>query len=109
MTGWKLGELDRTTGVITDVADHSPYARTESLEIAFGDNGPAIEVPGVDPTWTQDGALFGFSDSTNDLLVYNPAGGLTVYPSAFTAVDCEGLVFMTTLKDPFIKVFAQFD
>ncbi len=109
MTGWKLGELDRTTGVITDVADHTAHARIEALEIAFGDDGPAIEVPGVDPDWTEDGALFSFSNKTDDLLVYNPDGGLTTYPSTFSTVDCEGVVFMTTLKDPFIKVFAQFD
>ena len=102
MTGWKLGLLDLSTGVITDVADHSAYARTESLEIAFGDGGAQIAVPGIPADWTKDGALFGFSDSSNDMLIYNPAGGFTVYtPCSFASLDCEGLVFMTQSQDPF--------
>ena len=105
MTGWKLGLLDLTTGVITDVADHSAYARTESLEIAFGDSGPTIAVPGVPGGWTKDGALFGFSDSSNEMLIYNPAGGFTLYtPCSFASLDCEGLVFMTEAQDPFGKI-----
>ncbi len=108
MTGWKLGLLDLSSGVITDVADHSAYSRTESLEIAFGDDGPMVTVPGVPATWTKDGALFGFSDSTNDMLIYDPDGGFSVYaPCSFTTVDCEGLVFMTQIQDPFGKITVE--
>ena len=109
LTGWKLGELDLTTGTISDVADHTVHARTESIEIAFGDNGPAISVPGVPAAWTVNGALFAFSDSTNDMLVYDPSGGgFTVYaPCSFTAQDCEGLVFMTRNQDPYGKITVE--
>ncbi|MHC4416436.1 MAG: hypothetical protein ACYS0G_14270 [Planctomycetota bacterium] len=92
----------------THVADGSDWSRMEALETAFGDFGPAIEIPGVDPTWTANGAVFGFSDSENALLVFNPAADeIAEYVCSFVTVDCEGLVFLTQLSDPYGKIVAS--
>ena len=105
LTGWELVECDLRDGSLTLVADHSVWARTESLEIAFGDNGQKISIPGVPGGWTNNGALFGFSDSKNKLLVYDRDGGaFSEYACSFVTVDCEGLVFMTQLQDPYGKI-----
>jgi hypothetical protein len=107
-------EIDLVTGVETEMADLSAWERIEAFETAFGDNGPAITIPGVDPTWTQNGALFFYSDSENELLVLNPANGDNeIYtptvnpPCAFLTVDCEGLVFFTQLTDPYGKILVD--
>ncbi len=53
---------------------------------------PAIDIPGVDSSWTQDGVLFSFSDASDALLVVNPGTGQAVeYVSSFKTIDCEGL------------------
>ena len=90
-----------------------PWNKVEALEFAFGEKGPLIDcstVPGVDPTWTTNGVLFGFSDAFDMLMIINPATGAAVpYPGSFTTVDCEGLVFVTTGNDPLYGVLRGFD
>ncbi|MHC4100264.1 MAG: hypothetical protein ACYSW1_05190, partial [Planctomycetota bacterium] len=87
-------EIDVNTGVVTQVRDLSEWERMEALESAFGDNGPAIDIPGVDASWTANGALFAFSDSEDALLVLNPATGETEqYSCSYETIDTEGLVF----------------
>ena len=89
--------------------DHRTHRRTEGLGIAFGDSGPAITVPGLPSAWTDQGALFAYSDNEALLLVYahNPAPGplgtwtLTMFPNSFAALDCEGIVIFTKRTDPF--------
>ncbi len=107
-------EIDLVTGNETFISDLSAWERIEAFESAFGDNGPAITIPGVDPTWTQYGALFFYSDSENELLVLDPTTGdsqiytpVTNPPCAFITVDCEGLVFFTQFTDPFGKVLVD--
>lgn len=102
ITGDKLLEIDLATGVVTQVGDHTVWARTESLELALGDGGIGISIPGVPAEYTKNGALFCFSDSENKMLIYNGEDGSFVeYACAFDTVDCEGLVFMTKAQDPF--------
>ncbi len=105
MTGWKLAELDIATGAVNEMADHAAWSRTEALELMVGDNGLAVTIPGVDPNWTQQGALFGFSDSKNMMLIYDPGGSnFAEYTCSFVARDCEGLVFLTQTQDPYGEV-----
>ena len=105
ISGWALYEIDLTTGAVTLLFQHTGYERTESLEIAFGNGTNQIDIPGVPTSWTQNGALFSFSDNINKLLVYdigsgNPIG-IMEYDCSFVTVDCEGLVFMTKNRDPY--------
>ena len=102
MSGYKLAELDISSGAVNEVADHQIWARTESLELMTGDNGLAITVPGVDVSWTQEGALFAFSDNLDMMLIYDGGrSNFVEYSCSFVTVDCEGLVFMTQSQDPF--------
>ena len=105
MTGWKLAELDIASGAVNEMADHAAWSRTEALELMVGDNGLAVTIPGVDPNWTQQGALFGFSDSLDMMLIYDPGGSnFAEYTCSFVARDCEGLVFLTQTQDPYGEV-----
>ena len=108
MTDSKLAELDIASGQVNEMVDHSAWARTEALELMMGENGAAIVIPGVDPDWTQQGALFGFSDTLNMMLVYHPGGSdFAEYTCSFVTVDCEGLVFMTRNQDPYGKITVE--
>ncbi|MHC4079893.1 MAG: hypothetical protein ACYS15_03840 [Planctomycetota bacterium] len=101
-------EIDVNTGVVTQVRDLSEWERMEALESAFGDNGPAIDIPGVDASWTANGALFAFSDSEDALLVLNPATGETEqYSCSYETIDTEGLVFFTQMTDPYGKILVD--
>ncbi len=112
LTGYEVVEFDLTDGSFQQVCDHVPINRTEALEIAFGDGGQNILIPGVPATWTAQGALFGFSDNLDTLVVYDmpslldgdAVANYTQYPCAFDAVDCEGIVFMTQNQDPYGKI-----
>lgn len=100
-----LYEISLTSDNEVQLVDLSSWSRVESLETAFGDFGPAIDIPGVDASWTANGALFAFSDDRNALLVLNPTGNTVAeYNCSFVTVDCEGLVFLTQASDPFGKV-----
>jgi hypothetical protein len=114
LTNEKLVEFTKPTAVaplgsFRVAGNHPPHRRTEALGIAFGDNGPAVTVPGLPAAWTDQGAVFTFSDNLNVLLVYardpNPAplGTFvsTTFPNSFTTVDCEGIVIFTKRNDPF--------
>ena len=80
----------------------------ESLEYAFGDNAPQIDIPGIPSSWTADGALIGFDDSGDSVMIIDPATGNTrAYPCSFATVDCEGLVVLTKLTDPYGRVVAE--
>ena len=86
--------------------------KTEALEFAFGDAQPdlTISLPGVDPSWTTNGMLFGFDDDNDALWVINPNNADQVqFPSAFDLIDCEGLVFTTARTDPVFGAIAGFD
>jgi len=115
MTGYQMVEFDLTDGSYQLIGDHSPISRTESLEIVFGDLDQRITIPGVPATWTNQGALFGFSDNLDVLVVFNVASlldGDTVadyqqYNCSFDTVDCEGIVFMTQLQDPYGKIVVE--
>jgi hypothetical protein len=79
--------------------------KMESLEFAFGDYDPQIDIPGVPAAWTANGALLGFDDDTDAVVVIDPASGATVkFPCSFATVDCEGLVVLTKATDPYGSV-----
>jgi len=91
--------IDPATGNETKLGG-LPFDKVEALEYAWGDFALTVEIPGVDPLWTKDGALFGFDDDSDTLMVLNPATGQAKgIPCTFATVDCEGLVFTTKLKD----------
>ena len=108
ITGSRLYEINRLTSVVTLKGDHNVWARTEALEIVFGDDSNAIAVPGVPPGWTNDGALFCFSDGKDQMMVYHPqSGNWELYPCSFRTIDCEGLVFFTKQRDPYRAILAD--
>ncbi len=108
ITGAKLYEINLLTSAVTQKGNHAAWSRTEALEIVFGDDSNAITIPGVPPGWTNDGALFCFSDDKNQMLVYDPtSGSFAMYPCSFVTVDCEGLVFFTKQTDPYRAVLAD--
>lgn len=108
ITGAKLYEINLLTSSVTQIGDHTVWARTEALEMVFGDESNAITIPGVPPGWTNDGALFCFSDNLDQFLIYHPqSGNFALYASSFQTVDCEGLVFFTKQTDPYRAVLAN--
>jgi hypothetical protein len=82
----------------------SGFDKIEALEWAYGDSVDRIDGStfGVPDTWTQDGALFGFDDDTDSLLIFDPStGDSQKIPCAFQTIDCEGMVFTTQFRDAF--------
>lgn len=82
----------------------SGYDKIEALEWAYGDHMDRIDgsMFGVPDAWTANGALFGFDDDTDSLLIFNPAtGDSQKIPCAFQTIDCEGMVFTTQFRDAF--------
>jgi hypothetical protein len=100
-TDTELFTLNLATGVATSIGD-TGTDKMESLEFAFGDHAPLIEVDGIPSSWTKDGALIGFDDTGNSVKIIDPATGATQsYPCSFATIDCEGLVVMTQMTDPY--------
>ncbi len=104
-----LWTVDLSTGVETKVGDMPGTTKCEALEFAFGDDGPAITVPGVPPAWTENGLLVGFDDDSDNLLIIDPSSSDVIrYASAAAATDVEGIVFMTKATDPIGKVVVDY-
>ena len=97
-----------------EIAQHG-YTKVEALEFVFGKDTPAVEVPGVPATWTENGALFAYSDTVDTFLVFDPVSGAVVeYDPPFltgpSITDIEGLAFFHVQSDPFNAVlFNCFD
>jgi hypothetical protein len=89
--------------------------KAESLEFAFGNAAPPVEIPGVDQSWSQFGVLFVFDDDTDMFGILNPnTGQFKQYlvdgkPSAFSNQDAEGMIFVTTVNDPLYGSIDGFD
>jgi hypothetical protein len=89
--------------------------KAESLEFAFGNSAPPIDIPGVNKNWTTNGVLFVFDDDTNMFGVLNPNTGqfkqylVDGMPSSFSNQDAEGMIFVTTLTDPLYGSIDGFD
>ncbi len=92
--------------------------KTESLEIAFGDLQPSINVPGVDPTWTTNGVFFVADEQrgpSGQFGILNPATGQFVeylvggVPSNLLVMDVEGMVILTLSQDPLYGRLITFD
>ena len=91
---------------VTELGQHS-YDDVEALEYALGYGQSAIAVPGVPPPWTASGALFGYSDSANSMVIFNPTTGQAMlFESPLETSDLEGFVFLTALSDPFGVIVA---
>lgn len=102
----ELWAINLYYGTKVEIGFHD-HPGVEALEYAYGDYDPQVQVPGVPPAWTADGALFGFSDDTDTVLVLNPATGQAVeYQCALDASDIEGMVFMTEMNDPYTWIVA---
>lgn len=116
-TNTKLYRLDPAGGNQYDVVliGSMGLSRAESLEFAFGNAAPPINVPGVDPSWTEFGVLFVFDDDTNEFGILNPQTGqfkqylVDGQPSSFSNEDAEGMIFVTTLNDPLYGSIDGFD
>jgi hypothetical protein len=90
-------------------------SKAESLEFAFGNEQPQIDVPGVDPSWMEYGVLFVFDDDTDKFGILNPNTGqfkqylVNGQPSTFSTQDAEGMIFVTTINDPLYGSIDGFD
>lgn len=90
-------------------------SKAESLEFAFGNNTPQVEIPGVDESWMEFGVLFAFDDNTDSFGIVNPNTGqfkqylVNGVPSSFSNQDAEGMIFVTTLNDPLYGSIDGFD
>ena len=105
VTTTKLYKVNLNTGVETYIGAMPGADKVESLAFAFGDDDPAVEVPGVPVAWTQGGMLVAFDDDNTDLLIINPSNADVIrYACSFAGVDVEGIVFMTKATDPLGKV-----
>jgi hypothetical protein len=105
-TDTALYTIDMSTGTETKIGN-TPTNKMEALEYAFGDGAPQIDIPGIPAAWTADGALIGFEDG-GELMIIDPASGAAQeYIGSFKTLDCEGLVFLTQLTDPYGKVVAD--
>jgi hypothetical protein len=90
--------------------------KAEAFEVALGDRQAGITIPGINPSWTQNGVFFAACENTQMFGVINPAtgqfqeylveGGLK---SAFVMKDAEGLVFVTLSSDPLYGSMFGFD
>ena len=70
----------------------------------------AIDCPPVSTLWTDQGALFGFSDKNDDFMAIDPAtGAWQTISCAFQVTDAEGLAFFTTWTDPRYAIEEAFD
>ncbi|MHC4216874.1 MAG: hypothetical protein ACYSU7_00305 [Planctomycetota bacterium] len=86
------------------------FDKIEALEWAYGDSVDAIDasVFGVPAAWTANGALFGFDDDADSLLILNPADGDSrKIDCAFQTIDCEGMVFTTRFRDAFGAIVVE--
>jgi hypothetical protein len=102
-TDTALYTIDLATGTPTKIGD-TPTSKMEALEYAFGDGAPQINIPGVPAAWTADGALIGFDDG-GELMIFDPATGAGMdYVGSFSTRDCEGIIFLTQLTDPYGKI-----
>jgi hypothetical protein len=105
-TDTALYTIDVATGVETKIGN-TPTNKMEALEYAFGDGAPEINIPGVPAAWTADGALIGFDDG-GELMIIDPASGdAQEYIGSFKTLDCEGLVFLTRARDPYGKIMVD--
>ena len=100
-TTTKLFEIDIANSFAEiEIGDHG-FGKVESLEMAFGDDGGGIEIPGMDPGWMTNGTLMGFDDNSDAFLIFDPASGIAQqYNCAFATVDCEGIIIFTERLDP---------
>ena len=101
---WAIDLVGRT---VTLIGSHS-FAHVEALEFAHGDYDLAVHIPGIPDEWTANGVLFGFSDTANGVIILNPETAEAVqWESAINTTDCEGMVFLTTMTDPWGPVVAN--
>ena len=64
-------------------------------------------MPGVPLPWTANGALFGYSDSADSMVIFNPTTGQAMlFELPLETTDLEGVVFLTALTDPFGVIVA---
>ncbi len=116
-TRTRLYRLDPIVGHQYDVVEIGPLglSKAESLEFAFGNAAPPVDVPGVDESWTEFGVLFVFDDNTNQFGILNPnTAEFQQYlvegsPSTFSNQDAEGMIFVTTINDPLYGSIDGFD
>jgi hypothetical protein len=102
----ELWAIDLYFGTKTEIGDHN-HNDVEALEYAYGDYDPQVDVPGVPAAWTANGALFGYSDEADSVLIFNPATGDAVeYECALDGSEIEGMVFMTEMNDPYTWIVA---
>jgi hypothetical protein len=116
-TRTRLYRLDPAEGMQYDavLVGSTGLDKAESLEFAFGNSAPPIDIPGVDESWTKFGVLFVFDDDTNNFGILNPNTGqfkeylIDGKPCTFSNQDAEGMIFVTTLTDPLYGSIDGFD
>jgi hypothetical protein len=116
-TKTKLYRLDPAPGNQYDpvLIGSTGLDKAESLEFAFGNAAPPIDVPGVNENWTTNGVLFVFDDDTDMFGILNPNTGafkqylVDGWPSTFSNQDAEGMIFVTTINDPLYGSIDGFD
>ncbi|MFG0331591.1 MAG: hypothetical protein ACF8PN_17020 [Phycisphaerales bacterium] len=95
----ELWLVDPASGSESLVAEQD-YTGLCALECAFGADGGAIEIPGYDPSYGANGALFGFSANQHELLLFDPHSGTGLtYSVPLSAHETTGLVFVHYGRD----------
>jgi hypothetical protein len=103
-TDERVYALDPGTGAETLVSGHGS-ARIESLEYVAGDWETAIEIDGVDTSWTEQGARIAFECAVDQLVVLQPNGGGTA--TIATPLDgrsIRAMTVVTTKTDPASRI-----
>jgi hypothetical protein len=103
----ELWEINTGVGSVTAI-NATTFGEIRALEYALGDAADTITIPGVAPGWTMDGALLGFSGSTDEIVVFHPVNGNAIaYPTPLQSYDLAGMVFVTESTDPYAAVIAS--
>ncbi len=104
--GNELWAIDLNAHTVTLVGAHA-YGDATAMEFALGDAQAAVDVPGVPPAWTANGAMVAFSNQADMLVVVNAIDGQALpCPSPPGIEQLDGIVFMTELGDPYGPVVA---
>lgn len=102
----ELWAINLSTLSVTHVGTHG-FDQVEALEFAMGSQSPKITIPGVPKPWTSGGALLGYSDEAETLLVIYPfTGQAMAYDWEIDVSDLEGMIFTTWIDDPFGNIIA---
>ena len=105
--GNQLWTIDLNAHTVTQVGS-SAYGDVSALEFAFGNTQPGVDVPGIPPSWTDNGILFGFSNDIDSMVIINAATGVALPYMGPAGVDrLDGIILLTETTGPYRPVVAS--